>query len=257
MKTNDYWKNRVITDEEKTQRIAATYGRRQKKYYKQMIAAIDTQIDFLYAKTLNREYISRSELWQLQHYQALRQEINKQCEGLAIEQLSLTQQALEKVTETVLGTEWKENEATRILSQAQVKQYINENWSGESYSNRIYHNCNQLAVKLQDEIGEMVVLGKAPEMVKAAVMEECGVSYNVANRLIRTEASYTFNQASLKRYEDMGAKKVEVFTEPDACEECLALGGQEFEFFNAPLIPQHPFAVAVTYQFWKIRVSNR
>lgn len=240
MKTKDYWKNRTLSDEAKTQKIAEQYSRKQAKYYKQMIGVIDNDVDLLYGKILNQDKITRSELWNYKHYQALRQDILQQCEGLAVEQLSITQQALDKVVDTVLGTEWKENSPTRIFNQKQLKYYLNENWSGESYSNRIYHNCNQLAVKLQEEIGDMVVLGKSPEAVKAAIMQECGVSYKVANRLIRTEASYTFNQANIQRYENMGAKKVEILVEDDACDECLELSGVEFDFLEAPIIPLHP-----------------
>ena len=241
MKSKDYWKIRTQKDEQQAQKIAETYCSKQKEYYKQMIAAIDKEVEVLYGKLSKQEYISRSELWNFKHYQALRQVINQQCEGLAVEQISITEQALERVVDRVLGENWKQNEPTRILSQAQVKSYLNEAWSGESYSSRIYKNCNQLAVKLSEEIGNMVVLGKSPDAVKAAIMQECGVSYKVANRLIRTEASYTFNQANFQRYQDMGAKKVEVLVEDDACEDCKALEGKEFDFLEAPIIPLHPY----------------
>lgn len=240
-KRKDYWKTRIEKDEAKAQLLANTYCNRQKIYYKQMIKEIDKYVDKLYLKLGNTSEISRSELWNYESFKALRQEINQQCVGLAANQISNTEKVMDKIVDLVLGDEWKDNPSTQLLAKSQVKFYLNQEWSGESYSNRIYHNCNQLASKLSEEIGNMVVLGKAPDAIKAAVMEECGVSYNVANRLIRTEASYTFNQANLERYGEMGAKGIELIVEPDACKECKALEGKTYQVYDAPQLPIHPY----------------
>ena len=70
-------------------------------------------------------------------------------------------------------------------------------------------------------------------------MNDLNVSYNTANRLIRTEASYTFNSANKERYQEMGAKQIEIFIEDDACEECQNLKGV-YDFDVVPIVPIHP-----------------
>lgn len=240
-KRKDYWKTRIQKDEEKAQAIAHIYSNKEKEYYKKMNAAIELYVDKLYLKTAKLDYISRSELWNYESFKALRQVINQQCAVLAVEQISNTEKALDKVVEIVLGDRWKENPSLKILDKAQIKQYLNQAWSGEAYSSRIYKNSNQLASKLSEEISQMIVLGKSPEMMKAAIMEEFGVSYNISNRLIRTEVSYTFNQASLQRYGEMGAKGIELIVEPDACDECKALEGKTYQVYDAPQLPIHPY----------------
>lgn len=156
-----------------------------------------------------------------------------------MDQINITETALDKVVEQVLGIDWKDNSPTGLLNRVQTKQFLNQAWSGESYSSRIYNNCNALASKLEKSISDMICLGKSPDEVKKAIMEECNVSYNVANRLIRTEASYTFNTANKERYERMGCKQIEILIEKDACDECQELAGV-YEADRVPLVPVHP-----------------
>ena len=234
-----YWRDRITADEENAQAIASKYGAKEKQYYKRVIDNINADIDKLYTKIQAGEPITRTELWQYEHYKRLRNTIYEECRQLGIDQISITETALDQVVQETLGVKWKENDATSILSRQQTKQYLNQAWSGESYSSRIYNNCNQLAVKLQEEISNMICLGKSPDAVKAAIMQECGVSYNVANRLIRTEASYTFNQANKERYQDMGAKRIEILVEDDCCNECADLKGV-YDFGQEPQLPIHP-----------------
>ena len=235
----NYWKDRIIKDEARAQRLAGKYGKEEEKYYKRIFKEIEKELDGLYTKIQKGEPITRSELWQYEHYKQLRQEIYKQCGQLGMDQISITDQAIEGVVKQVLGVDWKDNSATGILNRVQTKQFLNQAWSGESYSSRIYHNCNTLANRLETAISDMICLGKSPDEVKKAIMDEMNVSYNVANRLIRTEASYTFNTANVERYRQMGTEKVEIYIEPDACDQCQELKGV-YDIDKAPLVPVHP-----------------
>lgn len=235
----DYWKRRILRDEDKAQKIAETFAKKEQSYYKKVLSDINKDIDALYTKLQNGNPITRTELWQYEHYKRLRNTIYKDCGQLGMDQISITEKALDKVVEEVLGVDWKDNSATGILNRAQTKQFLNQSWSGKSYSSRIYHNSSQLANKLEKCISDMICLGKSPDDIKKAIMEEMNVSYNVANRLIRTEASYTFNSANKERYQRMGASKIEIFIEPDACDQCQELKGV-YDANNVPLVPIHP-----------------
>lgn len=235
----DYWTKRILRDEDKAQKIAEVYAKKEEAYYRKILKDISKDIDSLYTKLENGNPITRSELWQYEHFKRLKNTIYRDCGQLGMDQVSLTEKALDKVVEEVLGVDWKDNTATGIFNRAQTKQFLNQSWSGKSYSSRIYHNSNQLASKLEKVISDMVCLGKSPDEVKKAIMNEMNVSYNVANRLIRTEASYTFNSANKERYQKMGAKQIEIFIEPDACDTCQELKGV-YGFDTVPLVPIHP-----------------
>ena len=235
----NYWQERILKDEEKAQRIAEIYGKKEQALYKNLLKDIEKEVDALYTKVKAGEPITRTELWQYEHYKNLRSTIYQQCGQLGMDQVKLTETALDKIVDQVLGVDWRDNSPTAMFNRIQTKQYINQAWSGQSYSSRIYSNANTLASKLEKGISDMICLGKSPDEVKKMIMDQMNVSYNVANRLIRTEASYTFNTANKERYIEMGAKKIEVFIEKDACDECQELAGV-YDAELVPLVPVHP-----------------
>lgn len=115
-------------------------------------------------------------------------------------------------------------------------------WSGQSYSDRIWTNTNELARRTKEKITDLVAIGKLPEEVKKEIKEEFNVSYRVADRLIRTEASHVFNAAAMERYENSGVEQVEVLVEDDdkICDDCKELDGKIYNIDKAPTLPIHP-----------------
>lgn len=126
-----------------------------------------------------------------------------------------------------------------------VEQYLKTPWSGELYSKRIWRNTNKLAGDLQKHIGDMVMLGKSPRELKAALQRDYSVSYEMADRLIRTEASNAYNTASLALYRSEGVERVRFRAERDGllCDRCRTYSqehGGIYGIDDAPHIPVHP-----------------
>lgn len=126
-----------------------------------------------------------------------------------------------------------------------VEQYLKTPWSGELYSKRIWRNTNKLAGDLQKHIGDMVMLGKSPRELKAALQRDYSVSYEMADRLIRTEASNAYNTASLALYRSEGVERVRFRAERDGllCDRCRTYSqahGGIYGIDDVPHIPVHP-----------------
>jgi hypothetical protein len=112
---------------------------------------------------------------------------------------------IENVFKSVIGVDMdKMPGGVNLLDNSALQQIKETVWSGKSYSERIWNNTNELAVRVKDKITDLVAIGKLPEEVKKEIKEEFNVSYRVADRLIRTEASHVFNTASMERYEEAG-----------------------------------------------------
>lgn len=239
-----YWERRIMQDEYRMNQLAKHNSFLIKEQYKDALKQIDGKIDRLYTKIQygGEDQITRTELWQIKHYTELKEEIEKQCGVLGQKQTELTKDAIERVFENTIGEPLNEVAGAKIsgLNQFNTQRALNTKWSGKNYSERIYDNTNMLATRLDQEITNMIVLGKSPEDIKKEIRVEFGVSYNQADRLIRTESSYAFNQACIDRYEQAGVMKVGMIVEDDACDECQQLIDQEFEIHNAPIIPIHP-----------------
>lgn len=242
MKNADYWRGRTAADEARAQKIARRYHREERQLYTNALDSIEGKIDRLYTKIKwgGAENITRSELWEYSHYLTLRDDILEQCKMIGEGQVRLTEACINEVYETTLGVGIADSAKLSRLSDFGKKKVLNSTWSGENFSTRIYKNTNALAGRLNQQITDMVVLGKSPDQIKKEIIQEFGTSYREADRLIRTEASYTFNQAAMDRYKNAGVKKVEILVENGCCDKCKEYDKKEFVIEAAPFLPAHP-----------------
>ena len=244
---NEYWKARRRKEEKKAWDIANRSANWQENFYKQAYKRIETEINALYAEIQSGgkslDQLTRSELWRYKHYTQLQNVITEESRLIGAKQLSLMDSTLESVFKSVIGVDMdKMPGGVSLLDNSALQQIKETVWSGASYSERIWNNTNQLAVRVKDKITDLVAIGKLPEEVKKEIRDEFNVSYRVADRLIRTEASHIFNTASIERYEEAGVEQVEVLIEDDEkiCDDCLALDGKIFDIDKAPTLPIHP-----------------
>ena len=242
MAANSYWKNRIIKEELQGQKIARSFSQKELEYYKKALIQIDGKIDKLYT-IINYGYedrITRSELWQYSYYLDLRDTIIKEIGEIGEGQVRFTEDAINKVYERTLGIGVEDTKKVAGMNKYNTKRILNTTWSGKSFSERIYENTNLLASRMEKHITDMIVLGKTPEDIKKEIRYEFGVSYNQADRLVRTECSYAFNQACLDRYKEKQVTFVEFLAEDDACDECAECNGKIYSIHNVPFIPVHP-----------------
>lgn len=242
MNNTSYWEGRAAADEARAQKIARRYMKEEKKLYKEALEQINGKIDRLYTKIRwgGADTVTRTELWEYSHYINLRDEILDQCKMIGEGQVTLTEACINEVYQKTLGVTIADATELTRLTNFGTKKVLNSVWSGENFSTRIYKNTNTLAARLNQHISDMVVLGKSPEEIKKQVIAEFNTSYYQADRLIRTETSYTFNTAALDRYKQKGVKKVEVLVEKSACDRCLDLKEKQFTIEAAPFLPMHP-----------------
>lgn len=105
----------------------------------------------------------------------------------------------------------------------------------------MWNNTELLANRIKRLVDEALILGRQPQILVNQLQKEFGVSYSYANRLIRTELSHTFNQASMVAYKAAGLMRVEVLVGKDErlCEVCAAAEGTYY-IGSEPMLPAHP-----------------
>lgn len=149
-----------------------------------------------------------------------------------------------KVFEDTLGATMEDlgkSELFKALNTEDLmKVVLNSEWSGNSYSKRIWNNTNRLAAQVQSQIESLVAIGKNPDEIKAELMRTFNSSYSAADRLVRTEASYVYNTAAIEGYKEAGCQEVEFLAEADCCDECKQYRGKKFGIDQVPMIPIHP-----------------
>ena len=125
---NNYWEQRILKNEEKTQRNAANAVKRQKKLYRAAYKEITKGLEELALELQERgEYgsLSRSQLWQFKKYIDLQDRISALMEDMSGTQVSITTELLKKVFEETIGETLEAlnpqgNVAYSILNQQQI-----------------------------------------------------------------------------------------------------------------------------------------
>jgi len=98
-------------------------------------------------------------------------------------------------------------------------------------------------VSLWDFMEDMLVQGRGLPEIKKEIMKQFDVGFREADRLVRTEAAYVLNKASVQRYREAGLKIIQWSTGPEdgkECEICAARSDKVYLIDEAPLIPAHP-----------------
>lgn len=246
----DYWKERTQANEAKAQRTAAEYAKRQRKLLLQAKKQIDNYLDYVLVQL---EYgvnpISRTQLWQASKYIELKQQIEKELNQIATQQIEDIKEATKLVFEETLETDLDDllgkSQNYSIRPDALMRQNLNSAWSGMDYSQRVWVNTNELAARLEKDISDLIVLGKSPNEIKEAIMYDFNVAYDVADRLIRTEVSYAYNQANMTAYKQADIYYIKFLPERDEklcgrCRELANTNGGIYPIGEEPQLPIHP-----------------
>jgi SPP1 gp7 family putative phage head morphogenesis protein len=132
------------------------------------------------------------------------------------------------------------------INERAVKQALNRNWSGKSFSSRIWSNTDKLAEEVKKVLIEGELKGSGVNDMAAEIMRRFSVGAYQARRLIRTEASYVTNQANLEAYRENGDERYEYMAIIDdkTSEICEDLDGEIFLVKDAKVgvnfPPMHP-----------------
>ena len=247
----DYWQIRTLANEEKASRLAASYAKRQRQALEKAYKQIENYLNALYVQINygGADKITRTQLWQYSKYLELEQQIRKELNNVAIQQIEDIKEVVQRVFEETLETNLEElikiSKYYSLNSSSLMKQNVNSAWSGLDYSKRVWINTNELAERLRDHINDMIVLGKSPNQIKEALMRDFNTAYDVADRLVRTEVSYAFNSANMASYKAAGLQHIKLLPGRDEklcsrCRELANANGGIYEINKAPTLPVHP-----------------
>jgi len=84
-----------------------------------------------------------------------------------------------------------------------IDKIINENWSGENYSKRIWKNTSKLAESVRETLTEAAMNGESIYKTSRKLSEAFDTTAYNAQRLIRTETTYAANQAEMLSYKEL------------------------------------------------------
>ena len=123
---------------------------------------------------------------------------------------------------------------------------VNENWSGQNFSKRIWGNTEKLAEEVSDLLTEAAMTGESISKTSKKLAERFNVSEYYARRLIQTETAHACARAQLASYKELDIDRylyVATLAE-QTCPICGKLDGKVFETDKGQpgknLNPMHP-----------------
>lgn len=83
-----------------------------------------------------------------------------------------------------------------------VQEILLNTWSGELFSQRVWHNTDELAKQVTEIVTSGIKSGISTRKMTAELVERMNVGKHAANRLIRTETTYMANAAEMQAYKE-------------------------------------------------------
>lgn len=137
-----------------------------------------------------------------------------------------------------------------------IKNLLKHNWSGKNYSERVWNNTKLLGKKAEEIITEGLTVGKSIYTMSEELRKLMTTGAYKAERLIRTESSFFYNQTALKAYKEYMVDEYEFLAKVDSrtSEICKELNGKKFKIEEAKVgvnyPPMHPFCRSTTIAFF-------
>ena len=142
-----------------------------------------------------------------------------------------------------------------VISSSTIKMALEQEWSGDNYSSRIWSNIDNLAKAIKNEVIVGLNRGINYRTMSQNIAKKFDTSYKNAERLVRTETAHIQNQATLMGYKDSGVVKYEFLAVLDSrtSHTCASLNGEVFKTENAMegenYPPMHPNCRSTTVPY--------
>lgn len=138
---------------------------------------------------------------------------------------------------------------SKIKDKKLIKDIIEDNWSGEKFSDRIYKEKKVLKKVLKKEIKNALINNEEKDVIAHRVSKKLDVSISTAKRLIDTEASNVLAKAEIIKGQNKGHThyKIEVTLDDRTSDICREIARKDEIFkigtppiYGVNMVPAHP-----------------
>lgn len=201
-----------------------------------------------------KQYVMKNYKARITRLEALQAQLQMKCNDIAKRQAHIMNVAgksavnfsfSKTVYDTSIGVNADLSFAT--LDERTIDLILKEKWLGSNYSERVWKNTDLLAKNLQNILTKAAMTGASYSRTTMELRDKMGVSWNAAERLVRTEMNHFHNQAELQAYEEMGVEQYVFVATLDnrTSQICQELDGKKFKLSEAKegvnYPPMHPY----------------
>lgn len=228
MKNKEYWIKRAIIDDKLAEKDTEKIIKLLKKELVVMKREIKKELAYLYSDIdQNSEYGKYRLESVLSSINSLLDNLYHKEEGLLNN--SLIERYIHTYNEKV--EQLNVNPSFAMLSESLAKEAIKTNWSGLTFSERIWANRARLALVIKAELNNGLKRGNSIQDMSRVISSKLNVAIKDARRLVRTETCWIQTKATVDSYDKAGLTQYEfcAYLDNRTSDVCRSLDGKVFD----------------------------
>ena len=239
-KSREYWIKRAELKLKKLDKEQGKIEKKLKKSYKDAIKEIKKEIALLYAEGGLTDFQKYRVEGTIRSLESLLDEMATNEEQVLKEGLTELYEETQKLEAASLGVSFQ------TVNDNLIREVLQTNWSGLTFSARIWDNRKKLASKVKETLNKGLIRGDSLQTMAQNLADVMNKDFNRAMVLVHTETCWVQSEASKRQYEEEGVEQYEfmAFLDNRTTEECRHLDGKTFKTkdgvpgVNMP--PMHP-----------------
>ena len=120
------------------------------------------------------------------------------------------------------------NNSFNAVNENLVRETLKTNWSGLSFSERIWEHRRSLAFTIKNELNKGFIRGDSLQDISRIISDKFDTSFSNAMRLVRTESCWVMNEATVNNYKENSIKEYEImaFLDNKTSKICKSMDGE-------------------------------
>ena len=238
----EYWADRLSRQNQRMgDKTVEEIETRLRQYYRAASADITREAEGLYNKLLAEagdQPVRMNDLYRLDRLYHLQTKIHKRLQELGGREIETMDDRLRKLAElvdqnTVSGLpDAAKNSPWAVLPREEAEAITNRIWcaDGQNWSDRIWKNKTALQQRLEKGLVDTMIRGAKTDELTKTLMQDFGVGYREASRIVRTETTHVRAEAEAAALEREGYDRYRFVNATDGrtCDECGRLNGKVF-----------------------------
>ena len=239
-KNEKYWEDRIILKDKLLEKDIKKIEKKLLRAFKDARKEVLNELKILYSDIEHSEYAKYQLESIITSIDKSLDNLYKYNEQVVIEGLKDIYKEMDKQASIDLEASFN------TINDRLIEEVIRTNWSGLSFSDRIWEHRRKLALTLKEELNRGLIRGDSLQDISRVIADKLNNSYSNAMRLVRTESCYVMNEATVNNYKENGIKEYEfmAFLDSKTSKVCRKLDGKKFsiEEYQAGvnLPPLHP-----------------
>ena len=223
MKNNQkYWEERIILKDKLLEKDINKIEKKLLKLFKDTRKEVLNELKIIYADIESTEYAKYRIDSLLMSIDNTLDNLYKKNEEQVTEGLKEIYKRFDKEASIDLGASFN------TINENLIKEAIKTNWSGLSFSERIWEHRRRLAFTIKGELTKGLTRGDSLQDISRIIADKLNNSYSNALRLVRTESCFIMNEATVNNYKENDIKEYQImaFLDNKTSKICRDMDGE-------------------------------